>query len=288
LRLMSARVKYQVLLFAFLSFILLQECARIIPSYRIDQEQKRYPIPLIHAHAHNDYMHTRPLYDALKHGFTSIEADIHLVDGKLLVAHDKDKTQPDRTLQSLYLEPLKKLIRQHNGHVYPGWPQVTLLIDIKSDADSTYRVLRDVLKTYREILTVFTPEKRIDGPVMVIISGNRPIECIKHEKICYAGLDGRLSDLNSSYPVTLMPLISDKWTDNFKWTGMSAMPDSERHKLSTIVQKAHQKGQKVRFWGTPDNSAQPRYRVWETFLKAKVDLINTDDLQALEDFLLKQ
>jgi len=44
------------------------------------------PPPLTRAHAHNDYEHTRPLFDALEHGFCSIEPDIWLVDGKLLVA----------------------------------------------------------------------------------------------------------------------------------------------------------------------------------------------------------
>ena len=41
------------------------------------------PTPLIRAHAHNDYEHTRPLFDALDHGFGSVEADVHLVDGRL-------------------------------------------------------------------------------------------------------------------------------------------------------------------------------------------------------------
>ena len=36
------------------------------------------PTPLLRAHAHNDYEHTRPLLDALECGFGSIEADIHL------------------------------------------------------------------------------------------------------------------------------------------------------------------------------------------------------------------
>ena len=44
--------------------------------------------PLPQAHAHNDYEHDRPLRDALDPGFTSVEADVWLVDGKLLVAHD--------------------------------------------------------------------------------------------------------------------------------------------------------------------------------------------------------
>ena len=63
-------------------------------------------VPLPQAHAHNDYEHARPLFDALDHGFCSIEADIWLVDDQLLVAHDFDKVSPERTLQGLYLDPL--------------------------------------------------------------------------------------------------------------------------------------------------------------------------------------
>ena len=44
--------------------------------------------PLANAHSHNDYEHDRPLLDALDHGFTSIEADIFLFEGQLLVTHD--------------------------------------------------------------------------------------------------------------------------------------------------------------------------------------------------------
>lgn len=35
------------------------------------------------AHAHNDYRHEQPLREALACGFTSVEADVHLVDGEL-------------------------------------------------------------------------------------------------------------------------------------------------------------------------------------------------------------
>ena len=46
------------------------------------------PRALPAAHAHNDYLHKRPLLDALAQGFCSVEADIFLVDGALLVAHE--------------------------------------------------------------------------------------------------------------------------------------------------------------------------------------------------------
>ena len=50
--------------------------------------------PLPKAHAHNDYEHKCPLLDALDHGFCGVEADIYLVDGTLLVAHDRKDLKP--------------------------------------------------------------------------------------------------------------------------------------------------------------------------------------------------
>src|SRR5436305_12662245 len=90
--------------------------------------------PLPHAHAHNDYEHKRPLFDALECGFCSVEADIWLVDGKLLVAHDRNQVKPERTLQALYLDPLRERARRNGGRVYPNGPEVILLVDVKSDA----------------------------------------------------------------------------------------------------------------------------------------------------------
>jgi hypothetical protein len=38
--------------------------------------------PLSQAHAHNDYLHKNPLFDALNNGFISVEVDVHLFRGK--------------------------------------------------------------------------------------------------------------------------------------------------------------------------------------------------------------
>ncbi|MGI9240008.1 MAG: hypothetical protein ACR2RV_04365, partial [Verrucomicrobiales bacterium] len=74
--------------------------------------------PLQQAHAHNDYEHERPLHDALEHGFCGVEADIYLVGGELLVAHDRKDLKPERTLQALYLDPLQKRVEANGGQVY--------------------------------------------------------------------------------------------------------------------------------------------------------------------------
>src|SRR5215218_4478026 len=100
--------------------------------------------PLAQAHAHNDYEHERPLFDALSHGFTSVEADIYLVDGALLVAHDPEDVQPGRTLESLYLQPLARLVRANHGTVYRGSRQpLQLLVDIKNTGAETYTELHE-------------------------------------------------------------------------------------------------------------------------------------------------
>ncbi len=238
------------------------------------------------AHAHNDYEHERPLYDALSNGFKSVEADVWLVDGELLVAHDREDVQSGRTLQSLYLEPLRQIVKRNGGAVYPGDPDTfTLLIDVKSDPAATYLALHRALRRHQQILTRFTPSGIDEGAVTVIVSGNRPREIMERQKVRYAAYDGRLSDLGVTTDASLIPLISDNWTRHFTWQGIGPMPEAEHAKLQAIVQTAHANDQRVRFWATPETSPQ-REAVWAELLAAQVDYINTDHLEALRDFLL--
>ena len=245
------------------------------------------PTPLLRAHAHNDYEHDRPLYDALDHGFTSVEADIHLADGDLYVAHDSDEITPNRMLRSLYLEPLNRRIAQNAGRVYPNGPQFTLFIDIKTEAVATYKVLSKMLAEYESIFTTFDSNGRTDKAVVAIVSGNRHASLMESEAIRYAGCDGRLEDLESDAPATLIPIISDNWTKHFSFNGTGSMSAKERQKLKKIVETAHKKGQRVRFWATPDRPSPARQTLWRELLSNGVDLLNTDDLKGLQQFLLQ-
>src|SRR3954462_7444956 len=97
--------------------------------------------PLLRVHSHNDYEHARPLADALSHGFWSVEADVWLTNGQLLVAHDFNKVSAQRTLQSLYLDPLRAFAAT-NATLFATAGPITLLVDVKSDATNTWRALR--------------------------------------------------------------------------------------------------------------------------------------------------
>lgn len=244
------------------------------------------PMPLLRAHAHNDYHHSRPLVDALAHGFCSVEADIFLVDGELLVAHDIEDVHPDRTLRALYLEPLRNRAKQFGGRIYPKGPPVTLLIDIKSEAEPTFAVLEQQLAEYSDIIDVYDPARpnaKRNKPVIAIVSGDRPRELMLQRPRYVARYDGRMSDLDSGLSPHFMPLVSDSWQRHFKWKGEGEMPAEERAKLHDMVQRAHAAGYRVRFWATPDVES-----VWQELLDANVDLINADNLPKLQAFLLNR
>ncbi|MEU8222522.1 glycerophosphodiester phosphodiesterase family protein [Kribbella sp. NPDC048915] len=250
---------------------------------------KSYDAPAVRAlpaaHAHNDYEHRRPLQDALDRGFNSVEADVWLIDGELRVAHDLEDAQPGRTLESLYLRPLADRVTANHGQVYKNGGGFQLLIDIKSDGPSTYAAIHQALAKYRGISTIFAGGRTYQGAVTAVISGNRPLEAMRAQRIRYAGYDGRLADLPSGMPASLMPLVSDNWTNHFTWQGVGAMPEAEKTKLHDIVTQAHHAGYKLRFWATPDAPGAAREALWRELTDAGVDYLNTDDLHGLEDFL---
>lgn len=239
--------------------------------------------PLERAHAHNDYLHDRPLLDALDHGFRSVEADVFWVNGKLLVAHTQFELSPKATLESLYLKPLHDRLAENNGSVYGDGKVFTLLIDFKANGSETYVALKKLLQRYPTVALPITQQRQTLGPVQIIISGDRPIQQITEDKDRRVGIDGRLSDLDSEAPVHLMPLISDRWGSHFKWPGRGEFSQDDSKKLDSVVNKVHQKGRRVRFWGIPDKED-----AWQIMHQANVDLINTDRLTALRDFLLEQ
>lgn len=258
-------------------FVLVFSCVSSVVA-GVDEDQLP---PLVHAHAHNDYEHTHPLFDALSHGFASVEADIHLVDGQLLVAHDRKKVKAGRTLQSLYLDPLRARARKFGGRIYPnGDPTFYLLIDGKSDSASTWPVLRKVLQDYSDIVTEFDGAHIEPKAVTVVLTGERPRDLLPQERARLAGLDGELSDLSGPNPNGLYLWMSEDWKKLFTWNGKGSIPTPEKARLLDIVAKSHERHMKVRFWDAPQSED-----FWKELRADGVDLLNADDLAGLEKFL---
>jgi hypothetical protein len=239
--------------------------------------------PLRHAHAHNDYAHPRPLRDALAHGFTSVEADVFLSRGQLLVGHSWLELRPERTLEKLYLEPLRRRAREGGGYVYSDTSPFYLLIDLKTDAKATYDALSPLLAKYADVLSTTRDGKFERKAVTAVISGNTPRDAIQGQKLRHAAIDGRPGDLDSDAPADLIPFISASWPSQLKWRGDGPMPEAEREKLRAYVARAHKRGRLVRFWATPEKTM-----VWHELRAAGVDLLNTDRLDEMRGFLLTE
>jgi hypothetical protein len=236
--------------------------------------------PLARAHAHNDYYHQRPLWDALERGFVSIEADVFLVDGQLLVGHYAHELRSERSLKSLYLDPLKRHVGAHDGRVFSNDQRLTLLVDFKTEGAAAYSALAKLLGEYGGLFTQWKGVQHVPGPIDVIVTGNRPIGEIAADPSRRVAIDGRKEDLAGEASADLIPLISESWANHFTWRGTGDMPAQERTRLEQLVAEAHQQGRRLRFWAAPDNPA-----AWAVQFEAGVDLIGADDLDGLQRLL---
>ena len=241
------------------------------------------PSPLLRAHAHNDYLNKRPLLDALDQGFCSVEVDIFLRGQKFHVAHTRFGIRKDRTLEEMYLKPLAERIKRNKGVVFPGQKRFILLIDIKDDGDEAYPVLDRLLTRYGSLFTAVLHGEHRPGPVTAILSGARPRDLVEKDHTRYCALDGRPGDLGGTAAPDLIPLISDKWSNHFKWRGRGLFPPEERQRLEEFVKRTRKQGRILRFWAVPD-----RKESWKALHESGVDLINTDKLEELSLFLRSQ
>ena len=243
-------------------------------------------IPLPNAHSHNDYNRKRPLKSALQHGFTSVEADVLYIFGKLVVGHGMPSKRFPRlkSLKRQYLKPLYRHYKKSKKEIYPGYGgDFYLWIDIKIFPNQAYRELRELLYPMRDMLNYWENGSFHKGKVTVILSGNRPFEALQKDSIQLMTIDGRPEDLDKNYPDHLMLFISENAK---KVTGVKKAKQAEveaLQKIKEFVENAHKKGKKTRLWATPEDE-----QLWQKLIEMKIDLINTDKLGKLKAFLLKR
>ncbi|KAJ5102084.1 hypothetical protein NUU61_004306 [Penicillium alfredii] len=182
-------------------------------------------------HSHNDYWRPVPLYSALQAGCIGVEADVWLFDDELYVGHTASSLTPQRTLRSMYVDPLVVILERQNPitkfqltiarpprGVFDADPgqSLILLVDFKTDGAATWPAVIQQLAPLRDrgYLTHFNGRDIVPGPVTVVGTGNTPFDLVT---------------ANSSYRDIFFDAPLDKLVDEESYTQNPGSGHSELH-----------------------------------------------------------
>lgn len=218
------------------------------------------------AHSHNDYEQPIPLHTALSHGFSSLEVDIWIHEGQLVVCHDKEELSTAPSLLESYLEPLIASLNKIDRRLY-------LLVDIKDpDYQTCIDLLKQELSPYKEYLINRQNKK---GQLQILLSGDLPISRAFIDSLAdYLFLDGRVAHIDEKILSETIPWISINFRDVCKWYGKQRPTKNELNQIINFIEKVHAQNMKVRFWNIPSTTL-----AWHTLIAIGVDIINVDDLE---------
>ncbi|TDO73248.1 alkaline phosphatase [Flavobacterium chryseum] len=223
-------------------------------------------------HSHNDYASALPFYGAYSNETGVIEADVFIVNNELFVAHNFKDIAPQNTLKNLYLDPLASKLKHLEGKAYASNKPLILMIDIKSDANATLKLIAQQLKTYPEIIS--------NKNIKVVISGNRPSPEQYKDYPEFIYFDGRLNENYSPEQLARVEMISEDLGQLTVWNGKGVLTQTDLEKIQSIIKKVHDQNKKIRFWATQDN-----VNTWMTLMNLKVDFIGTDTVSELTHFI---
>jgi hypothetical protein len=232
-------------------------------------------------HSHNDYTRKRPLHDALDNGFFSVEVDIFYRNGNFLVAHTVLGIKKKKTIEKLYLEPLKLIVEKNKGKVYPDGPlEFEMMIDFKGQwTIESMRELENKLLEFTSLLTRYENGIHRPNAVKVLLSGGGYLNWVRNDNPRLFSVDAGLGDITSEHDAYLICRNSGLYGSNFKWRGKGEMPVEEKEKLFQLCNEAKQHGRKIRFWSCPHNE-----NVWRELLDAGVGWVNVDRLKKFRMF----
>ncbi|KAK2728466.1 hypothetical protein CKAH01_10938 [Colletotrichum kahawae] len=270
-------------------------------------------------HSHNDYWRPVPLFSALSVGCVGIEADVWLRDGNLLVGHDEASLSLNRTLESLYLDPLQKILNGRNHEVteknnanltrrgvfsLQDDAQLILLIDVKSDAKETWPVVLRQLEPLREkhYLTSHNSsassntEKHLPAPLIVVGSGNLDMATLiaNHSDTTAMGTYNEYHDTFFDAPLNDLPAANTTNQTQYNSTNSVyasasfnqaigcvrfGFSQTQREKVRSQVQAAKSLGLQPRYWSIPDLPLKYRDYIWTELRAEGVEILSVDNVK---------
>lgn len=232
--------------------------------------------PPVLIHSHNDYAQRVPFYQAYAQQVSSIEADVFLHDGQLLVGHDVEDLRADMTFEALYVEPIVTLFARNGGRAFRDSDQtLQLMVELKSETDPTLRAVAALLGRWPE---VFDPEVN-PAAVRVAVTGRVPAPEAFDRYPRFLGFDGAWDADYTPEQLERIALISTNFRDFSQWNGKGTIIPAEKERLEQAIDRAHEQGKPVRFWNAPEGTT-----VYYTFYDMGIDYINTDNPEVCAAF----
>lgn len=225
------------------------------------------------AHSHNDYKNNIPFYRAYEKGFGSIEADVYAVKGQLMVAHEKKEIDPLRSLKILYTDPLTEKLKRDPQR------QLRLLIEIKEDYKAVLPLVIRELKPLEQYIS--SPAH--PGRLSIVMTGAVPPAAEMVNYPDWISFDVDHMDGFTALQWKKIGLVSFPFGKYTRWNGKGVLNRAEIAKLKGAIDSVHNSGKKIRLWETPDTKSS-----WLALIRLGVDVIGTDKVEELGDFLNKK
>ena len=224
-------------------------------------------------HAHNDYQQPLPLTNALRNNVFSIEADVYLRNGQLVVAHDAKDVAAAPSLDSLYLQPIIRLFKKHHGRISTSKTySPVLMIDCKESGEAVIAALIKLVTPHRSVF-----DRSVNAmAVQLVISGNRGAVSTWAACPSYIFFDGRPTEMYDSATLQRVAFISDNYNNYVS-------KEDSVSRIQQLVKKVHGMGKLLRLWASPDNAAS-----WSRLQQLGVDIINTDKVAECREFFSTQ
>jgi len=233
--------------------------------------KERYSVA--NTHSHNDYEQAIPFWLAWQAGFGSIEADIWLQEGKVLIGHSREEIKAGRTLEEYYIRPLLSCLQKNNGHPYSDTTRrLQMLIDVKADSVAALAALIALLDKY--------PALEQCPYIKWVISGNRPAPALYTSYPSFIAFDGILGRSYTPEALSRIVMMSDDLRRLTRWNGLTELPEADRKSIESAIEDAHQQHLPVRFWDAPDTP-----NAWRQLMELHADYINTDHIRELAGYL---
>ena len=255
-----------------------QEQGRLLDSLMFNGAKTANAVAM-KGHSHNDYAQDIPFFRAYYAGMESIEADVYLRDGILYVAHDKAEIRKDRTLNGLYLDPIRKLTKENGGQIFKDKSKrLQLMIDIK---EKHQPVLAALIKLLAQDAAVFDPAVN-PAAVRIVISGDRPVPADFKNYPNWIAFDGSVDGQYTADQWKRIGMLSADLKDYTNWNGKGTPVPADKAKIMAATAIAAQHQVPFRFWGNHDSP-----NTWSELHKMGVYWINTDQPDVLAKFMAR-